>query len=76
MSLQDLLPLDESHIDTVTTVVHQWCKFHRVAIDSGRGRVAMTTAVRLAIGGKHSSPALAEALGRSMRIKQFQRPVD
>ncbi|TCU35472.1 hypothetical protein [Rhizobium azibense] len=76
MSLQDLLPLDENQIDTVTTVVHQWCKFHRVPIESGRGRVAMTTAVSLAIGGKNSSPVLAEALGRAMRIEQFKRPVE
>ncbi|MBB4226561.1 hypothetical protein GGD56_000381 [Rhizobium mongolense] len=36
MSLQDLLPLDESQIDMVTTVVHQWCKCHHVPIESGR----------------------------------------
>ncbi|MBB4272816.1 hypothetical protein [Rhizobium mongolense] len=76
MSLQDLLPLDDSQIDMVTTVVQQWCKFHCVPIESGRGRVAMTTAVSLAIGGEHSPPALAEALGRAMRIEQFKRPVE
>ena len=76
MSLQDLLPLDDSQIDMVTTVVQQWCKCHHVPIESGRGRVAMTTAFSLAIGGEHSSQALAEDLGRAMRIKQFKRPVE
>jgi hypothetical protein len=76
MSLQDLLPLNESQIDMVTTVVDQWCKAHHVPIESGRGRVAMTTAVSLALGGMDSSKALAEALGRSMRIEQYKRPVE
>ncbi|AJD42644.1 hypothetical protein RGR602_CH03335 [Rhizobium gallicum bv. gallicum R602sp] len=62
MSLQELLPLDDSRIDMVTTVVHQWCKCHHVPIESGR--VAMTTAISLALGGEHSSKALAEAVGR------------
>jgi hypothetical protein len=76
MSLLDLLPLDESQIDMVTTVVHQWCKSHHVSIESGRGRVAMTTAVSLAIGGEHSPQALADALSRWMQIEQLKRPLE
>ncbi|TCU05586.1 hypothetical protein [Rhizobium sullae] len=76
MSLLDLLPLNENEIELVTTVVRQWCEDHRVLIESGRGRVAMTTAVGLVISGERSPEALSEALGRGMGIEQYNRPVD
>ncbi|PKA41594.1 hypothetical protein N2599_13870 [Rhizobium sullae] len=76
MSLLDLLPLNENEIELVTTVVRQWCEDHRVLIESGRGRVAMTTAVGLVISGERSPEALSEALGRCMRIEQYNRPLD
>ncbi|APO70256.1 hypothetical protein IE4872_PC00228 (plasmid) [Rhizobium gallicum] len=52
------------------------CNLHSREIESGRGRVGMTTAVSLAISGEHSPQALAEALGRATRIEQYKRPVE
>ncbi|MDP9812309.1 hypothetical protein J2W42_005179 [Rhizobium tibeticum] len=76
MSLQDLLPLDDSDVEMVATLVEQWCRDHCVLLESDRGRVAMTTAVGLVLSGEQSPPALIEALSRHMRIEQYKHPLE
>lgn len=76
MSLLNLLSLQDDEIDTVTTVVREWCSANHVSIDGERGSHAMSEAVRLVMAGEKSAPALTEALSRYMRLDQFKNPRD
>ncbi len=52
MSIVTLLSLDDDQIDTVTDAVREWCATNRQDINSQAGRIAMQTAVNLALANR------------------------
>lgn len=74
MSLLNVLNLPEDEIETVATVVRNWCATHHISPDSDVGHKAMSEAVRLAVAGQKSRTILYEGLCTSMRISQFKNP--
>ena len=76
MSLLNLLSLDDENIDRITGVVREWCECHQVALDSDRGRAAMSETTRLAMTGETNRQVLAEKLASHMRVGQYRHPTE
>ena len=76
MSMLNLLSLEDDLIETVTTVVRNWCSVHQVPTDSQRGRNAMEEAIRMTEAGERSDIILADKLASHMRLEQYRHPVE
>lgn len=66
VSIVTLLSLDDDQIDTVTDAVREWCAANRQDVNSQAGRIAMQTAVSLALASRRDPGDFADQLRRHL----------